>query len=582
MKNNIEILENIMKPYFEKQEELKKNKENENANLNVLKLRLEKLMDNKEREIQEYIDEAMNSRSNFYSGYGAMIRKDLELAYKEREDSLRAEIEKLEHSSNFDRVDIKEIINIKDSLRPKLYQERKRLDFELRQQQINFDSIMLELSNFKYEYNDQHQVINGDSWRKLYEESNDIADKIRDIRNAINQVDEYLKLTELTKEEISVGMMSLTPWEQAEYDRRLELKRAKIEVEELKEEIDNSDTIETENLNDEEVTTSENIDTEEIGVLEEEPQNYNNLDEETITIQQEEVIDLDSLDEEVFSTIPTTPTNPDEEFIDISNMTGNPYTEIDFVDDDFDKDTELSNEDMIIVDEPIESNYEEIDGKMVVQTYDDLLMTVYNEIMEEIQDIRTVRLNASKERLSNDKYYISAKNDANTDYKNVGTVENVNSMKLSTGEYINEDDFNEALKNYYAKDKGKTFVVKEVNKEYKITRGTIRKFKKQLKKCTALKLVEDEKISVFDSLRVFGQERNTKEIQDLGQIESRVEDMAGDYINRNELIAKLDNTFKTKKTTWLKRVADKFRSKKEYEDDIEVYDAELVEGPKMR
>ena len=172
MENNIEILENIMRPYFEKKEELKANEEQKKneykelfykiednkAELNFLEFRLQKLLDNKEEEI------AMLSRSNSSYIYVENIRKEIDSAYKEREESLRNEIdsayrkkeellikqeEMLQNPNKFHRVDIKEIINIKQDLRPKLYQERKRLDLELRQQQSNYDILMINLSNLK-------------------------------------------------------------------------------------------------------------------------------------------------------------------------------------------------------------------------------------------------------------------------------------------------------------------------------------------------------------------------------------------------------------------------------------------------
>ena len=233
---------------------------------------------------------------------------------------------------------------------------------------------------------------------------------------------------------------------------------------------------------------------------------------------------------------------------------------------------------MIIENDAIESNYTEIDGKMVVETYDDLLVSVYNEIMKEIEDIKSVRLNSSK---SNDEnYHVSVKDKNDSEYKHSGFI----AAETLSGEYINEEDFNLALKNYYAKDKGRTFVVKENDKEFKISRGTIRGMKNQLKECTSLNLVKDGKLSAFDLYRVSGKERNTKDYySDLGQINTRTENMDGDYINRNELIAKLDNVFKVKKTSWLKKVADKFRPKREYEEEDNYYDdSELIEYQKTK
>ena len=163
MENSLEIIENIMQPYFEKQEAA----QNTLVQINTLKLRLERLLDNKEKEIQEYIDNNVNRNTNFYSSYGTMIRKDLELAYKDREESLRKEIEALETKNRFNRVDLRELVEIKEEARKQLISQKKSLDLELQQQKINFDAVMLELSKFEYEYNDQNQVVNGDVFRKI-------------------------------------------------------------------------------------------------------------------------------------------------------------------------------------------------------------------------------------------------------------------------------------------------------------------------------------------------------------------------------------------------------------------------------
>ena len=78
-------LEEIMKPYYDKKDNIEKQYIERKSFLN---LRLENLRNNKAREIEEYVQNAVAERPNFYAGYGAMIRKDLEQAYAKKEQEL--------------------------------------------------------------------------------------------------------------------------------------------------------------------------------------------------------------------------------------------------------------------------------------------------------------------------------------------------------------------------------------------------------------------------------------------------------------------------------------------------------------
>jgi len=510
MENNLEILENIMKPYFDKKKEIDnvpvalENEKNEQANkiremkakrigkrkeleeeLENLKLRRESAInDFKEkmsREIEEYIGNAQNSNSNFFASYGSMLRKDLEREYsfklkelednfKDQEEALVAEIAKLKvvteeekttkqtledlgKKSDYTRVDLRELVEVKGSLRKQLIAEQKRLNFELKQQQINFDSAMLKLDAFKYEYNAQQQVINGADWRAIYEESNKIADKIDEIRKALKKVEEYLNLTELTKEESAAIMMSMTPWEKEEYDRRKG---------------------------------------------------------------------------------------------NTNNNTGNNSSSYN------------KNDDIVEIDDPVISKHEEKDGNIVVDDMENLLKTIYNDIVKEAMKLNSVKLNESKTK---DNLYISSKS-GDEQYKENGMLDE--SVKLPCGEYVNMDDINQAVNNLYDKTKDRKYIVKETGKEYKISKSTVEKLKNKLKKCSTIKLVKEKKVSKLDLLKIFGKKKANKVMNEVEM--STLKDVnvpEGDYINRNELIANLDNLFTTKKLEWLRKFSNTLKDKKD-------------------
>lgn len=224
-------IEEIMKPYFDKKEEIEnKNKINNNylEEKRIIELRLERLRDNKEEEIEEYVKNAVSDRPDFYAGYGAMIRKDLEQAYLSKEQKLEAQIkeldEKMKNNSNevarYYRVDVRELVDVKHDLRKSLIAAKKELEIKLQEATLRFDAVMYKLSTFKYEYDENHNVLNGNEYRELFELSNSLIEVKYNLQRDLKQVDEYLTLTELTEEEVKTVMMSMSDLEKEEYNRR--------------------------------------------------------------------------------------------------------------------------------------------------------------------------------------------------------------------------------------------------------------------------------------------------------------------------------------------------------------------------
>ena len=200
-------LDEIMKPYFDKLKEMEENqRERENRiletkttisdmkatklaerknleieleNLRVRnKLSIKEFEEKKEREIEEYISSALNSNSSFFASYGSMLRKDLEKEYDRKLEEMKAEfarkeveliekisklkivsdeekeeksiLEQINKPYNFRNVDLRELVEIKENLRKELLAEQKRLNYELKREQINFDSTMLAIDDFEY------------------------------------------------------------------------------------------------------------------------------------------------------------------------------------------------------------------------------------------------------------------------------------------------------------------------------------------------------------------------------------------------------------------------------------------------
>ena len=143
-------IEEIVKPLVEKnqkkiirKEEIIKSLNDNMLEKNKLVLELEKLQDNKEQEIEDYVNFNLLDRdSNFYPGYASVIRKDLEREYNKEIEKLNQKItdadkkeeelnQKIKELDTFSNVDLYELTDIKEEVRKNLYKKRKELEYEL-------------------------------------------------------------------------------------------------------------------------------------------------------------------------------------------------------------------------------------------------------------------------------------------------------------------------------------------------------------------------------------------------------------------------------------------------------------------
>lgn len=543
-------IEQIMKPYFDIKEYMKndpKSIENESSNIDQnlsklreerllvkktleakldelranaiadkksLELRLNSLKDRKEKEIEEFIN---GSKDAFYAGHVATIRKDLESAYKQKEEELEKQIADLEKvnsdrqkdlesqirnlsrrseeeldsmkqkkvvSSKTDfrsRAYIRKTVDIKEDIRKKLKAKQKELEFAISKEKLNFDSIMLELSQFKYIYDENHTPINASEWKALYQKSSDSSDKMNSLKANLNQLKQYLLETELTEEEIRVVMTAITPQEKEILQE--------LEQQEKNETVDN-------------FTVPENPISKTIEPIEPEK-----LSNESEPMQDSQTIEGPIPQLRSFN-------------YDATDVAYN-------------------------ADSVTEPNYVEKGNKIEVDTRADLVKLIYNDVMKTIESTDTVTLHDSKGDLSDAERYIGINNEIK------GTVF-VDNMALPNGEYVNSDDFENALDKYINKSKGKIYVVKERNDKLRIT--NVEKFKKALNNSSIIHLGK----KVASKLAIRGREQTTVTSKALGEV--RGEAKQGQYISRNELIRNLNELFESKKFTWLKDFATKIKN----------------------
>ena len=225
-------LEEIMQPYLDKKQELENRK-------TFLTLRLERLRNNKEKEINIYIENAILENPNFYNGYGTMIRKDLEQEYAVKEKELELQLKNID---KYYRVDVRELVETKWNLRKQLLNFKNRLELELRETQLEFDNVNLKFGRFKHEYDENHIPTNGEEYKKLFNRSHELVEIKYNLQKKLNEVQECFNRIELTQEEINIISMTMTPWEQEEYDRRKGANVSTINHEEIN--LENSPAVE--------------------------------------------------------------------------------------------------------------------------------------------------------------------------------------------------------------------------------------------------------------------------------------------------------------------------------------------------
>lgn len=491
-------IEQIMMPYIEMKEKMENDpalSKNVSQDLNekiaklredrllekkALMVRLERLRDNRDQEIAEYISQGIQDGSDFFAGYASTVRKDLEQVYNEKEEALERQIKELSKKTEEEilsmkqlnslstepdyrkRVYIRNLVDVKNNLRKELFAKQKEINLALSRERINFDSSMLDLSQFKYEYDENHRPLNGNEWKALYEKGDAISSRINELKNSLKLIEKYLLETELTEEEIKVVMTAITPQEKAIIESN--------------------------------------------SIVEPEPTPVAEPENDSFTYEEEDVV----------------------------------YRE-----------------------DPVSKpEYEEKGNKIKVDNRTDLVKLIYNDIMDTIENTDTVTLHDSAKNLKDTERYVGVNNEIK------GSVD-LDNIALPNGEYVNSEDFNAALDKYVEKNKGRTYVVKDKKDKLRIT--NVNEFKKALNNSSILYFGK----KIASKLGIKAKEQNSNSSVNIGEMDADVK--SGIYVSRNELIKNINTLFETKKITWLKDLASKFKKKLEIssapiKDDEENYE----------
>lgn len=184
--SRLENVENIMNEYKDFVDKRESADNKKKVEMNVIKGRIEK----REDEMKELDPIADKSLIDEYKKSIEKEQKDIagieSSMYKSPEQKRKEELE---------------VITVKDETIRKLVQENKAIDYEIAKKEIEHDSILLDIGHFKYEYDENGQVKNGNEAKKLWDESHKITDELSSLRGAKQKCEEYInELKEPTKD----------------------------------------------------------------------------------------------------------------------------------------------------------------------------------------------------------------------------------------------------------------------------------------------------------------------------------------------------------------------------------------------
>ena len=226
------VVDELMKPFMDRLDELKKEK---NSQTRGLKLQLEKLRDNKEAEIEEYLKEVVPENPAQWPNpnYRDIQKRELENEYLAREKALQDEINKTPDYTN---VYLYELGEAQDEYRKIIYQAKEHLKFRIEEVELEFENVMHQMKGFKYEYDANHNVTENskNQYKALFDKSNAIKDKLAELRLDMQKLEEYEKIVKTSPRVLlEVGgpetLQTLTPWERDYYERR-KAERDKIQT----------------------------------------------------------------------------------------------------------------------------------------------------------------------------------------------------------------------------------------------------------------------------------------------------------------------------------------------------------------
>lgn len=486
---------------FERQKELLINEAK--LEQRVINLRIKNLNDKKDREIAEYVQNATLNGENFYSGYTDMIKRDLEKAYS---DQLNGYDDEYGHHKGL----YEELEDVKNNLGNLINQLKGDYskNFEQLTTQYNIDrSACL--------YPRDYIITKVEAFNKLTAIKESLEAELKDVETKIrnyqrnydyNDPSTYFSLDILNKRDELIEQLDIV-------NRNLDLinltdeeKNSLIVKEEVKDKIKalpgGAEVIKTE--------------------VKEEPK---------------EVV------EEVEETKEETSKQPKEEDTLVEEDTSS-----------LEEQSDVSKEDGIVdrikstVESIMQSKKEQEDK--TVENYQEFVKMIFDDVMAQLESVDSIKLKTPQGLREGTSLVYSSSSDSES-----SQIEN--SIQLPDGRYINEEDLYTAIEAYRKKHKGTTYTVRKVgntlrNQELQFSK--LDKLRSVFKRCAAIKLLADKKLSSLDIRRVFGKtnaENMAKEAE-LGTFKTKLKE--GVYVLREDVLKSIPYLFKEKTSSWINRI----------------------------
>lgn len=548
-------LDSIMQPYLGRKSEINRklstidsriegvNKKlyelqlEKNRQVRILELRLEKLRDNKAREIEEYIEEYVNSKPSPYYGYVEKVSKDLEQAYKERENSLEKEIVLAQAQPEEELAYINEIKSL-TLAKEELLNTQEKLNDELKNADFKLVSLMVELRNFKYEYDNNHSIINKAEHEDLLNRITAVSQELDGIRKAMNKLDEQISSFELNGEFDKSVIERVTNESQSKKQEDIISEESTL-VESVIGIVKEIDTPEIKSSVELPIPMEPPVDTisGDLAIEESETSKYSSETEQESTV----VLECDE---------------PSLKVEKLNRAQRQMYKMLGIVPVDQNNTKDRSTSDV-----------------NSAKTYTDLIKLIFDEVKKEAQDIQTMRLTPT----DNPNIHNVEIKQNNGEYKVVTTVSGYDSdadktLKLPNGELFNSDEMYEALNKFLEKNKGKTYIVKDTGKKLKITERKMKKVKKAFVDSCMLYLKKDDTRKTENITEIYAKDNQSTSFkkQKIGEM-ANSELEYGYYVSQDGVLDALGNLRTKFNLQWLKKLSNKLKLYRDtYEDKFDL------------
>ena len=452
-----------------------------------LEIRLKDLEERKENDIKEYINSDFIKYTNFYEGYIKNVRKRFEEEYAKKRDLIKEEFEHKKMDLYFKHVEYEE-----ESLDPQseidhLNSLNTKLGFK------NVD--IRQITDLKFEAVKKLTLLKKEIEKEI-QSSNLDADK-EQLNKALDKINEYIGSLQLTKEENSVLMRSMTEKESVEYKMR----NLRKELHEKSDEV-------RKNQSDEAIERIAN--------------NVKTIMSE----KSKKDFTISGLEEK----------QEEDKPYYIAAKTSKNKSEKNLDDDIF-----LSDNDIIST-----------------KNRSSLLKLIYNKITNSISGLSAIKLDYYDNRNAK----VSLRKTNQEGYvQQEGLLDLTNtSLELTEGEYLNNNQLINGLKNVVNNYEYTMFVTKEPKKEYILSPKKVAKLISKLEKITSINLnkVMFEKDSDEYNYSVYGKQNGKTKF--ISGKTYNVNIAGGSYISNDEFICELNKVITNKKLEKLKSVSKKLKS----------------------